>query len=58
MISNCLNDPRLVCFAKYVLGFKEGRRMGAKVHMTIRLQGKDLQILTLQRNVGTEWQDQ
>ncbi|KAH3788806.1 hypothetical protein DPMN_166968 [Dreissena polymorpha] len=28
MIPNCLNDLGLVCFTEYVLGFKEGRRMG------------------------------
>ncbi|KAH3706581.1 hypothetical protein DPMN_065969 [Dreissena polymorpha] len=30
MISNCLNDLRLVCFNQYVIGFKEGMRMGAQ----------------------------
>ncbi|KAH3724084.1 hypothetical protein DPMN_049886 [Dreissena polymorpha] len=32
MISNRLNDMRLVCFTKYVLGFNEDRRMGLSAY--------------------------
>jgi len=30
ILSNCLSDLRLICCTKYVLGFKEGSRMGAQ----------------------------
>ncbi|KAH3790816.1 hypothetical protein DPMN_169023 [Dreissena polymorpha] len=40
MISNCLNELRLVCFAKYVIGFKKGGRMGAKFIRQYVFKGK------------------
>ncbi|KAH3805206.1 hypothetical protein DPMN_133503 [Dreissena polymorpha] len=57
ILSNRLSDLKLICCTQYVLGFKEGSRMGAQFKRQYDCNGKDLQIWTLRGNAGTEEQD-
>ncbi|KAH3779963.1 hypothetical protein DPMN_157772 [Dreissena polymorpha] len=40
MLSNCLSDLRLIFCTKYVLGFKEGSRMGAHIKRQYDCKGR------------------